>query len=414
MNEKKILVTNPFGNTFVRGLLPSLENAGVLGKYLTLMATNSDSKLLQLLPKGIKSELLRRTFPIDADKIETSRLQIFDVVRKVLNKMGLHSKNYELVEYINKNFDKQVAEKLKDVSLKENIGAVYAYEDTAYNTFIKAKTLGLKCVYDLPIAYWAHGRKLLTEEAERYPNWSITLKGGIDDSQEKLDRKIKEIKLADLTIVPSTFVKDSIPNWIPRDKILISPFGTPENLPILKAHPLKKKKEKLRVLFVGSMGQRKGLADLFTAMKLLNNSNVELVVLGSLLAPMKFYRNEYADFTYEPGRPHHEVLELMRTCDVFCLPSIIEGRALVMQEAMSQGLPLIITPNTGGSDLIIDSETGFLVPIRAPEEIANKIKWFSDNREKIAEMGKKAQKHAMNYTWKSYGQKIINEINNLA
>src|SRR5690606_39238450 len=97
-------------------------------------------------------------------------------------------------------------------------------------------------------------------------------------------------------------------------------------------------------------------------------------VLGSMQSSFDFYKDKIKrGFIYEKGRPHEEVLKLMKSCDVFCLPSIVEGRALVMQEAMSQGLPLIITPNTGGEDLIKNGETGFLVPIRSPEVIAEKI-----------------------------------------
>ncbi|MEO9894560.1 glycosyltransferase family 4 protein [Aurantibacter sp.] len=414
MNQKKVLISQPYGNTFVRGLLPSLENAGILGKYYTLMATKPDAPWLKLMPNSVKSELLRRTFPIDADKIETSVYQTVEIGRKLLNQFGLRGKDYELIQYINQNFDKSISNKLETILTKENIGSVYAYEDIALKTFKKAKTLGLKCVYDLPIAYWEHARKFQQEEAERYPEWAITLKGGIDDPEDKLKRKAEEIELADLTVVPSQFVKDSVPNWVPREKILISPFGTPENLPILKTNAAHNKKEnKLRVLFVGSMSQRKGLGDLFAAIKILNNPQVELVVLGSLLAPMKFYRDQCPDFVYEPGRPHAEVLELMRTCDVFCLPSIIEGRALVMQEAMSQGLPLIITPNTGGDDLIEEEKTGFLVPIRSPEIIADKINWFLENSERLPQMSNLAQQKAIEYTWASYGSKIVSAIKEL-
>ena len=41
----------------------------------------------------------------------------------------------------------------------------------------------------------------------------------------------------------------------------------------------------------------------------------------------------------------------MQDCDVLVLLSLVEGRALVQQEAMANGLPLIITENTGGEDL---------------------------------------------------------------
>ncbi len=78
---------------------------------------------------------------------------------------------------------------------------------------------------------------------------------------------------------------------------------------------------------------------------------------------------------------------------------------------MSQQMPLIITKNTGGSDLIIEGKTGFLVPIQSPESIAAKIQWFLDNREVIPEMGRNAQKHAAAYTWENYSSHVVESIN---
>jgi glycosyltransferase involved in cell wall biosynthesis len=246
------------------------------------------------------------------------------------------------------------------------------------------------------------------------PEWSITLGGGISDSLSKLERKEQELRLADIVVVPSKFVMGSLPAWVDRSKVVMAPFGSPvqkvTNTISIKKNILGRP---LRVLFAGSMGQRKGLGDLFTAIKLLNNPNVELVVMGSLQAPIKFYKDQLASFIYEPGRPQEDVLALMRSCDVFCLPSIVEGRALVMQEAMSQGLPLIITPNTGGEDLIIEGVTGFLVPICSPESIAEKISWFLNNRSKLPGMSIKAQQHAKQYTWDNYEKQIVESILNL-
>jgi glycosyltransferase involved in cell wall biosynthesis len=162
------------------------------------------------------------------------------------------------------------------------------------------------------------------------------------------------------------------------------------------------------------MGQRKGLGDLLQAMRLLGGENIELVVMGSPMAELDFYRLEYAGFTHEKGRPHAEVLALMRSCDVFCLPSIVEGRALVMQEAMSQGLPVVITPNTGGADLVVEGETGFLVPIRSPEQIAAKLAWLNQHRPELVAMKDKAAQHAAGYSWKRYGEVVVDAIRALA
>src|ERR1051325_4035986 len=140
-------------------------------------------------------------------------------------------------------------------------------------------------------------------------------------------------------------------------------------------------------------------------MRIRRRSDVELVVMGSPVAPLEFYRKEFPTFIYEPPRPHAQVLELMQSCDVLVLPSIVEGRALVQQEAMACGLPLVVTANAGGEDLVEEGRTGFLVPIRAPEQIAEKIAWLADHRDALPAMREAAQRKAASYTWEKYGER---------
>jgi len=79
---------------------------------------------------------------------------------------------------------------------------------------------------------------------------------------------------------------------------------------------------------------------------------------------------------------------------------------------MSQGLSLIITPNTGGEDLIAEGGTGFLVPIRRADKIAEKISWFADHRSSLVEMSLAAQTKAGQTTWEMYGKTIASTILN--
>ena len=407
----KIALTHSTGNQNLRAILEVFLKENCLEKFYTTFAVNENSSSLNLLPSKIKQEFLRRSYTISKDSLHT--FPFLEICRMILPKIGAQSlvnteNAFASIHSVYKNFDKKVASCLSN---KNNIDAVYAYEDGALETFRMAKNKGIKCIYDLPIAYWETSRILLEAEALRRPSWKITLGGGITDSSEKLNRKTEELELADIVVGPSTFVMNSLPKWANSKFQIMSPFGSPIVNSDVLTSIIKSQNQPLRVLFVGSMGQRKGLGDLFEAIKILNRSDVELVVMGSLLAPMEFYKSENNNFVYEPGRPHQEVLALMRSCDIFCLPSIVEGRALVMQEAMSQGLPIIITPNTGGEDLIIEGETGFLVPIASPNAIAEKINWFADNRNEIERMRLHAIKHSALYSWANYGQKIVDELN---
>jgi len=411
----KVVISHPTGNRNVREVLAALIRSGKLSEFHTTLAADPEAGWLNFVPAAFRKEWLRRTYMVPADKLVSHPL--LEIARMILPRIGFkgatrHETGFASVDAVYRHFDRAVADGLSRLAQKEQLSAVYAYEDGALETFKQAKKLGLTCIYDLPIAYWETGRELMMEEAERLPEWANTLGGGIKDSRVKLERKTHEMELADVVVGPGSFVLDSIPDWAKSKKLIMSPFGSP-SADIMQERDLKSEDRPMRVLFAGSMGQRKGLGDLFRAVKLIGGKDIELVVMGAPLAPAEFYRKQLPEFVFEPGRPNEQVLALMRSCDVFCLPSIVEGRALVMQEAMSQGLPLIITPNTGGADLIIEGETGFLVPIRSPESIAEKLTWLLANRSAIPEMGKLAQKHAKKYTWDNYGNTIVQAITGL-
>ena len=263
----------------------------------------------------------------------------------------------------------------------------------------------MQCSYELPIAHWATVRRLLAEEAERYPEWEPTLES-TREPEEKLCQKEEELKLADRINCPSQFVLDSIPLEI-RQKTLcqVSPFGSPPCEPV--DFERSTQSDTLRLLFVGSMSQRKGLADLFDAMELLNGEPISLTILGQPSMPMEFYRKQFSEFAYFPPCPNSKVREIMKTHDALVLPSIVEGRALVQQEALSCGLPIIVTPNAGGEDLVEEGITGHLVPIRSPEKIAEAIRAMIENLNHKEEIQKLCQKKATQYTWANYAQNII-------
>ena len=408
-----ILVSHPTGNSFVRALLQGLESVNELDSFHTTISSLGPTTLV---PNWIQRGLSRRSYPVPDSKIHQAPVKEF--VRLLAPKVGMpwlasHESGWASIDAVYTGLDQLVARRLqrRGQSNQKLPYGVYSYEDCCSTTFERAKELGMKCFYELPIAYFETSQRLLKEESERLPEWHPTLVG-IDDSPEKLQRKRLEINRSDVVICPSRFVLDTLPQNIRDTKTcIVSEFGTP--LGIEQQQRRSKPGDKnspLRVLFAGSMSQRKGLADLFQAMKLIHRTDVELVVMGSPVAPMNFYRSQLQQFTYEAPRPHEEVLQLMRSCDLFVLPSLVEGRALVQQEAMSCGLPLLVTDNAGGADLVEPGKTGFVVPIRSPESLAERIEWFADNREVTFEMGQLAILKVQQFTWERYVERILEII----
>ena len=422
-----ILVLHATGNTFVRALLSGLDDAGVDFRFFTTIAATS-SGMMGMLPGPWRRQLIRRQFDIPASRLVTRSRR--EWVRLAASQAGMfwltkHEVGWACVDAVYRDLDRSIARRLAKCDAMHPSGTwIYGYEDGCLESFRVARQLGMNRAYELPIAFWKVSRRLLEEESRRLPEWAGTLVG-TDDSVEKLERKSQELALADVVIVPSQFVARSLEGELGADqRVVVAEFGSPGGGKAeigkwkaesgkLKAESGKLKTGKsqpLRVLFAGSMSQRKGLADVFETIRLLGRSDVELVVMGSPVAPMAFYHAQGVPFTYEAPRPHQEVLELMETCDVLVLPSIVEGRALVQQEALSCGLPLLVTPNAGGEDLVVEGETGFLVPIRSPEALADKIAWFADHRAHLEAMREACREQAARCTWQRYTAGIFEAL----
>ena len=389
---ERFIVSHPTGNTFVRALLTQLNDQNQLEKFFTTIGAGEGANSLTSAFCGEK-----RKYTIPDKKI--SRQWVPEVAR-LLSK-GDQVKKRQRVHLSYQALDNKLSRALSNHSSQ----VLHAYEDGCSGSFARAKQLGMQCSYELPIAHWATVRRLLAEEAERYPQWEPTLES-TREPEEKLFRKEEELRLADRITCPSQFVLDSIPLEIrQKTPCQISPFGSPPCEPVDFERSLKN--DTLKLLFVGSMSQRKGLADLFEAMKLLKGEPISLSILGQPSMPMEFYQKQFAAFEYFPPCSNHKVREIMKAHDALVLPSIVEGRALVQQEALSCGLPIIVTPNAGGEDLVEEGITGHLVPIRSPEKIAEAIRAMIENINLKEEIQKLCQKKATQYTWANYAQNII-------
>jgi glycosyltransferase involved in cell wall biosynthesis len=100
----------------------------------------------------------------------------------------------------------------------------------------------------------------------------------------------------------------------------------------------------------------------------------------------------------------------MKTCDVLVLPSLFEGQALVILEAMKCGLPVIITPNTGAAPLIENERQGFVIKTGSIEDLREKMIWCIQHRSEVVEMGRQAHQKASECTWSSYEENVCNAV----
>jgi starch synthase len=376
---------------------------GILDSIITTLAYNPHSRLgsaLQRFATPLHRELSRRTW-IAPPGVSLHAYPAREILRIALMRLGWSyrfSRNPQtLADWIYVSLDSRVARHLSD-----EITGVYAYEDGAATTFERANAKGRTCYYDLPIVYHRHSQRLQTEEAEIFPELAPALLS-LQESDWKRDRKDREIHLADRIIVPSSIVKQSLLDaHIPEAKIAVIPFGAPVDY----FHPQPKPDKLFRALFVGRLGPRKGVHYLLQAWQDLHLPNSELLCVGFNEFPPSWL-NSYSDsFRYIPSVPHATLNQYYSQASVFVFPSLIEGLALVLLEAMACGIPIITTPNAGGTDIITDGVEGFLIPIRDTEALKAKLEWCYAHPEELAQMGKAARRKAETLTWALYRQRL--------
>ena len=77
--------------------------------------------------------------------------------------------------------------------------------------------------------------------------------------------------------------------------------------------------------------------------------------------------------------PQAQLPAIMSSSHVMVLPSIEEGLALVQGQALACGCPVLATPNTGSEDLFSDGVEGFIVPVRDPAALADRLQLLADD-----------------------------------
>jgi len=194
----------------------------------------------------------------------------------------------------------------------------------------------------------------------------------------EVKRRVAEYGEADAVLCPSAFVRRSfIEEGIPAERILLVPYGFP--LPAA-ANGRGGAGEVFRVLYVGQISIRKGLRYLFEAFAKLDHPRKELWIVGprtdvtgidDVTAP--------AGTSFLGTLKGAELAAAYEKGSVFVLPSIEDGFGLVLGEALSYGLPIITTVNSG-AELVKEGVEGFAVPIRDADAIHEKLEILAGDR----------------------------------
>jgi glycosyltransferase involved in cell wall biosynthesis len=310
------------------------------------------------------------------------------------------SRRIELVNI--RLFDEWVASQI------EECDAFIGLSGSGLKTGRVVQSRGGKHICDRGSSHIRYQDRILQDEFER---WGFQLRP-IDP--QVISREEAEYASADTIFVPSTFAHRSfVEMGVPSKRVKTIPYGVRLDR-FRPAKPLED--ETFEVLFAGTVSLRKGIPYLLDAFRRLRHPHKRLRLAGPVEPEMKSLLSKFDLTGVEVlGRMlQTDLARCMSTTHVLVLPSIEDGFGLVMAQAMACGAVVVSSEHTGGADLYQDGVEGFIVPIRSPGAIVDRLQRLADDPHLLSKMREATLNRVRSLGgWHDYGQKCVQHLRDI-
>ena len=197
-------------------------------------------------------------------------------------------------------------------------------------------------------------------------------------------------------------------NWFRPKQVFVIPNGIEDKYEAKNSSIQRGKK--IEFLFVGNLTESKGIFDLLEAVRLCKKAGLSFAVKMMGASHSEEIKTKIDSFIGQ-HRLEDEVVLLgtlsgdakwaaFKVADVFCLPTFAtEAMPVSILEAMMCGLPVISTQWRAIPDIVTNGEEGFLVPVKDPVSLAEKMQYFIQAPENIFPMGQRGRlKYSQEFT----------------
>ena len=411
--DYKILVAHP-GQQHSYHTASALKRYNLLACYVTTVYDKETSILMRWIKKLISGENRvkaqnRRTPELDdADVVLYGELM--GLIEIFLNR---YDKSKTIYRWWHKITSDYFGRKVASLAIKMNVDAVIMYDTNSNACFrmLKERAPHILRVMDVAAANRLYMKTIYESDMERAPRFAKKLRAEVEHLWDNgfLNRSREELKLTQLFLSPSTFVKKSLRfSGVEEERIEICPYGT--NFSPVQRQYDDPTNRPLRVVYVGNITEMKGISYLLEAAMRIPREKVQFTLVGHYDNSSHIF-DQYMEHVCFTGRVlHDKVKDILCSSDVFVFPSLGEGLSLSVLEAMACGLPCIVSENSGANDAIVNGMNGFVIDIQDTNAIYEKIMWFADHREEISRMGKEALESVKKYQWQGSYDTILAKI----
>jgi glycosyltransferase involved in cell wall biosynthesis len=294
---------------------------------------------------------------------------------------------------------------------------VYSYHIEGFVAFyrlIKRRPVELICFQVHPTPWYI--RSLVRADAEAFARLrGIEFAPELEASYspEEVASYLAAIQFCDKVICASSVTRRSLnSNAAELPPTLIVPYGSKLEGFSRQPEPMSTKSDKIKLVTVGQVTQRKGLHWAFHAM-----SCIEPEIQGRFEWTIVTNSTDENIMRLAPnnvqvvnGLSDMDLARVLRSSDLFVMPSIIEGFGLVYIESLSLGTPVIYTPETGMMDICESGKHGFEVRCSSSADIERIFRQIAMNPESIRNLRANCIELATRFTWEHFRKGVRDAV----
>jgi glycosyltransferase involved in cell wall biosynthesis len=407
----KFLLASLPHNAHAQNIALALHESGSLGAYRSGAVDNYRhrwSRTTRQLVGAALPQLARllqrrqiRTIPQELVYPQRTFDALVALARTLHVNEGVRDRLWELSERL---FDEACARLMEGPSFD----AYFGVEHGALRAAQTAKNLGKPVVIGFFSPHHETLRKCVFTEYSKHPELvSPYVDQLVRLAPRRNARKDQEAGLADVIHTASTFTARSLTEnaHVDPSKIMTIPLGGPD--PVLRSSLPSGVPQRIRFMYSGQVSVVKGVHYLFKAWEMMGRTtNASLDVFGAQRLPAEALAKLPRDITLHGHVGATELFDAYRHASVFVFPTLYDGFGLVVQEALSRGVPVITTANAGAADLIQHGKNGFIVPAHDAVALAERMQWCVEHPREISMMRIAALETARFWTWDRFRKSL--------
>lgn len=362
--------------------MQGLEGAHLLEKFVTTIAIAEDGRSDRSpVQRRLLAVLSRRQVP-DLVWRKTDCIWDREVIRIIATRYFGQDVAHNVWRWADEGFDRKVASRYSG-----RVPIIYGVEHSGRITFSEHKKKGGLCVLRQINGHILDYAKILKSESLMYPDHMTSYqKNNVARVDVMVIPRLQQIEDADLIIGNSRYVYESFRDQgVSEYKLAYVPTGCPKpgDVPARAGSG----SGKLRFVYASALSMRKGIARLLDVWEELDlTDHAELHVFGFNEFRPTFLKS-VKGISYHGHATGKQVCDALYRSDVFVLPTLSEGRSHAVLEAVSAGLPVITTKESGCEDVVRDRENGLIVERGNADNLKEALIWCVENRRRLQPMG---------------------------